>query len=148
MKRYTLCLTALIVWSMLLIAPPVRAQDKDTYTAVFVVPAGTNSLGAANIVELENTGPLYSEWTPLSVLQNIGTATGAASTNTTNLAYRPRDAVKSYRIGGVTAQTYGTEALAVLTSYPPLKNGDKLELQGTALSNLTYFVTYEVSARR
>jgi len=146
MNRLTLHLTTLIALSMLLMAPPVRAQETVVNTAVFVVPSGTNSLGAANAVELENTGPLYSVWTPLSVLQNIGTATGAASTNTLTISYQPSGATSAYRIGGITAQTYGAEALSVLTSYPPLKNGDKYVFQGTALSNITYFVTYEVSA--
>lgn len=148
MKRFTLGCTVIAVLALMMTALPVSAQSKDVRTAIFVVPGGTNSLGAANIVALENTGPLYSEWTPVSVLQNIGTTTGAASTNTTTMAYRPRDATKAYRIGGITAQTYGTEALAVLTGFPPLKNGDKLELQGTALSNLTFFVTYELTVRR
>jgi len=146
MKKFTATIIAMAVFvSMAVNQAPAQDFDAGTLRTVeLAVPAHAET---PQTVSLENTR-LDRVMIPVSVFQKIGTATGAASTNTTTLAYLPNGGTTAFRIGGLTEQTYGAESATSLSNCPPLYQGDALQLTGTALSNLTYFVTYGLVPKR
>lgn len=146
MKKFTALIAVMVAVASVAVRQ-AKAQDFDAgtlRTIALAVPAHTST---PQTVSLENTR-LDRVMIPVSVFQKIGTATGDASTNTTTMAYLPNGGTTAFRIGGLTAQTYGAESATSLSNCPPLYQGDALQLTGTALSNLTYFVTYGLVPKR